>query len=118
MDEKLADYFSSLIDNVNSIASKSAELEDSIRFATDQTKEYKEFFAEEIRSTKDLLHDLKLFVEGLENLFGHLQNNSGSFVSEEEMNELKEKVERINFENLQLRKVFKKKVFKSNSILN
>ncbi len=110
MIDDFKEYFDSVVNHIEELSSLSFTLETRINSTEEQTSRYKNFFSDEIKDIKNLLHDLNLFVDGLIGEFDKFRESSSDFVSVEELDELKLDVARLDFENLQLRKNFKEKI--------
>lgn len=112
MEENFSTYFNKTVDEIQLLANNSLSIEKKILSADERIDLYQKFFLEEFKAIKDLLHDINLFVDGLTIQFEKFSEDSSSFVGKEELEELKDNVSILNFENLILRKSFKEKLFK------
>lgn len=113
MTDTLVNYFNELINQIGYIAQVSLELEQRLYSIQNRKDIAHEFVIKEVGELKTIIGQLDFFVQQLIDKFAYLSSNTSSFVTTDEFDNLKSKVNKLDFENLRMRKVWKEKVYKS-----
>lgn len=113
MTDTLENYFNELINQIGYIAQISLELEQRLYSIQDRKDSAHDFVISEVSELKAVINQLDFFVQQLIDKFSYLSSNTASFITTDEFDNLKSKVNKLDFENLRMRKVWKDKVYKS-----